>query len=177
MIQIEKLRREFDDLVAVNDLELSVPEGEIYGLIGPNGAGKTTTIRMSCGLLTPTDGRVSIAGVDVHNAPERAQQFIGYLSDFFSVHEDLKVWEYLDYFARAYKMPEPEIPARIEEVIAQVNLEVKRDAMIKDATKLYVDDFAYIPLHQQAVVWAARKNIDLVQLADNSFPLRFVTVK
>ena len=135
MIRLERLRREFDDLVAVNDLDVSIPEGEIYGLIGPNGAGKTTTIRMCCGLLTPTSGRVSIAGVSVHREPERAQQFIGYLSDFFSVYEDLKVWEYLDYFAHAYKMPEAEIPPRIEEVIAQVNLDVKRDAMIKGLSR------------------------------------------
>ncbi len=135
MIRLEKLRKEFDDLVAVNDLQVVIPEGEIYGLIGPNGAGKTTTIRMACGLLEPTGGRVFISGVDVHQEPERAQQFIGYLSDFFSVYEDLKVWEYLDYFAHAYKMPEAEIPARIDEVIHQVNLEVKRDEMIKGLSR------------------------------------------
>lgn len=135
MIRLEKLRKEFDDLVAVNDLEVAIPEGEIYGLIGPNGAGKTTTIRMACGLLEPTGGRVFVSGVDVHQEPERAQQFIGYLSDFFSVYEDLKVWEYLDYFAHAYKMPERGIPARIDEVIGQVNLEVKRDEMIKGLSR------------------------------------------
>jgi ABC-2 type transport system ATP-binding protein len=129
------LRKEFDDLVAVQGLDVSIPEGEIYGLIGPNGAGKTTTIRMACGLLEPTDGHVTIADVDVHHDPERAQQFIGYLSDFFSVYEDLKVWEYLDFFAHAYKMPEAEIPARIDEVIRQVELEVKRDAMIKGLSR------------------------------------------
>jgi ABC-2 type transport system ATP-binding protein len=135
MIRLEKLRKEFDDLVAVNDLQVVIPEGEIYGLIGPNGAGKTTTIRMCCGLLEPTGGRVFISGVDVHQEPERAQQFIGYLSDFFSVYEDLKVWEYLDYFAHAYKMPEAGIPARIDEVIHQVSLEVKRDEMIKGLSR------------------------------------------
>jgi ABC-2 type transport system ATP-binding protein len=135
MIRLEKLRKEFDDLVAVSDLEVAIPEGEIYGLIGPNGAGKTTTIRMACGLLEPTAGQVFVSGVDVHQEPERAQQFIGYLSDFFSVYEDLKVWEYLDYFAHAYKMPEGGIPARIEEVIGQVNLEVKRDEMIKGLSR------------------------------------------
>src|SRR5271169_2451126 len=117
-----KLRKEFDDLVAVQGLDVSIPEGEIYGLIGPNGAGKTTTIRMACGLLEPTDGHVTVADVDVHENPERAQQFIGYLSDFFSVYEDLKVWEYLDFFAHACKMPEPEIPARVTEVIAEAGL-------------------------------------------------------
>ena len=135
MIRLQKLRKEFDDLVAVNDLEVVIPEGEIYGLIGPNGAGKTTTIRMACGLLEPTGGEVFVSGVDVHQEPERAQQFIGYLSDFFSVYEDLKVWEYLDYFAHAYKMPEHGIPARIDEVIGQVNLEVKRDEMIKGLSR------------------------------------------
>ena len=129
------LRKEFDDLVAVQGLEVSIPEGEIYGLIGPNGAGKTTTIRMACGLLEPTNGHVTVMDVDVHQEPERAQQFIGYLSDFFSVYEDLKVWEYLDFFAHAYKMPEPDIPARIDEVIRQAELEVKRDAMIKGLSR------------------------------------------
>lgn len=135
MLRLEKLRKEYDALVAVNDLDVYIPEGEIYGLIGPNGAGKTTTIRMACGLLEPTAGRTTVNGIDVHAEPERAQQFIGYLSDFFSVYEDLKVWEYLDYFAHAYKMPESEIPQRIDEVIRQVNLEVKRDAMIKGLSR------------------------------------------
>ena len=135
MIELLKLRKEFDELVAVDDLEVTIPEGEIYGLIGPNGAGKTTTIRMACGLLTPTAGRVRVHGVDVHDQPEHAQQFIGYLSDFFSVYEDLKVWEYLDYFAHAYKMREAEIPGRIDQVIQQVGLEVKREAMIQGLSR------------------------------------------
>ena len=105
LIQLTDLRKEFENLVAVKDLNLTIPEGEIYGLIGPNGAGKTTTIRMACGLLTPTIGSASVFGINVLAEPEKAQQYIGYLSDFFSVYEDLKVWEYLDYFAHAYKMP------------------------------------------------------------------------
>jgi ABC-2 type transport system ATP-binding protein len=135
VINITGLRKEFDDLVAVQGLDLSIPAGEIYGLIGPNGAGKTTSIRMACGLLEPTQGNVTVMDVDVHRDPERAQQFIGYLSDFFTVYEDLKVWEYLDFFAHAYKMPEAGIPARIDEVICQVELEVKRDAMIRGLSR------------------------------------------
>ena len=129
------LRKEYDNVLAVDDLDLTIPQGEIYGLIGPNGAGKTTTIRMTCGLLSPTMGRARVAGVDVAQEPEKAQQHIGYLSDFFAVYEDLKVWEYLDYFAHAYKMRESEIPARVSEVIAEVNLEVKRDAMIRGLSR------------------------------------------
>jgi ABC-2 type transport system ATP-binding protein len=130
VIELVHLRKEYDNVLAVDNLDLTIPQGEIYGLIGPNGAGKTTTIRMTCGLLSPTLGRALVAGVDVAKEPEKAQQHIGYLSDFFAVYEDLKVWEYLDYFAHAYKMNESEIPARVTEVIAEVNLEVKRDALI-----------------------------------------------
>jgi ABC-2 type transport system ATP-binding protein len=135
MIELLSLRKEYANVLAVDDLTLTIPQGEIFGLIGPNGAGKTTTIRMACGLLAPTMGRAMVAGVDVAQDPERAQQSIGYLSDFFAVYEDLKVWEYLDYFAHAYKMQESDIPARITEVIAQVNLEVKRDAMIRGLSR------------------------------------------
>ena len=135
MIELSHLRKEYDDLIAVEDLNLAIPTGEIYGLIGPNGAGKTTTIRMTCGLLSPTQGTVHVAGVDVLHEPEQAQQHIGYLSDFFSVYETLKVWEYLDYFAHAYKMAEEKIAARVTEVIAQVGLEVKRDALIRGLSR------------------------------------------
>jgi ABC-2 type transport system ATP-binding protein len=135
MIELMHLRKEYDALLAVDDVCLTVPQGEIFGLIGPNGAGKTTTIRMAAGLLAPTMGRAMVAGVDVAQEPERAQQYIGYLADFFALYEDLKVWEYLDYFAHAYKLPESEISSRINEVITQVNLEIKRDEMIRGLSR------------------------------------------
>ena len=135
MIELIHLRKEYDELVAVHDLKLTIPHGEIFGLIGPNGAGKTTTIRMACGLLAPTVGRALVNGIDVAAEPERAQQSIGYLSDFFAVYEDLKVWEYLDYFAHAYRVAEGDIAARVNEVIGQVSLEVKRDAMIRGLSR------------------------------------------
>ena len=121
--------------MAVRDLTLEIPEGEIYGLIGPNGAGKTTTLRMCCGLLDPTTGRVSVNNVDVHSDHEQAQSQIGYLADFFSVYDDLKVWEYLDYFARAYKLDPAKVPARVDEVIEEIGLETKRDAMVKGLSR------------------------------------------
>src|ERR1700741_1618161 len=135
MIELIHLRKEYDNLVAVQDLSLTIPQGEIFGLIGPNGAGKTTTIRMACGLLSPTLGRAQVNGVDVAKEPELAQQSIGYLSAFFAVYEDLKVWEYLDYFAHAYKVPDSDVPARVTEVIAQVALEVKRDVLIRGLSR------------------------------------------
>ncbi|PYX39955.1 MAG: hypothetical protein DMG83_27555 [Acidobacteria bacterium] len=135
VIELIHLRKEYDELVAVQDLNLTIPQGEIFGLIGPNGAGKTTTIRMACGLLAPTVGRALVNGIDVAAEPERAQQSIGYLSDFFAVYEDLTVWEYLDYFAHAYRVAEGDIAARVTEVIGQVSLEVKRDAMIRGLSR------------------------------------------
>jgi ABC-2 type transport system ATP-binding protein len=135
VIELAGLRKEYDNLVAVEDLNLTIPQGEIFGLIGPNGAGKTTTIRMACGLLTPTMGKAVVDGVDVAREPEKAQRSIGYLSDFFAVYEDLKVWEYLDYFAHAYKVEESQIAARVNGVIAQVSLEVKRDALIRGLSR------------------------------------------
>ena len=135
MIELTGLRKEYDDLVAVEDLNLAIPRGEIFGLIGPNGAGKTTTIRMACGLLTPTTGKAIVDGVDVAREAERARRSIGYLSDFFAVYEDLKVWEYLDYFAHAYKVEESQVQARVNGVIAQVSLEVKRDALIRGLSR------------------------------------------
>jgi len=137
MIHLEHLTKEYDmpggkagKLVAANAIDLVVPKGEIFGLIGPNGAGKTTTLKMICGLLAPTAGRVTVHGVDVERYPEDAQRHLGYLADFFSVYDDLTVWEYVDYFAHAYKMDESSISRRVDEVIRLVGLEAKYDSFI-----------------------------------------------
>ncbi len=137
MIRLENLTKEYDlpsgqhgRILAADHLNLEVPDGEILGLVGPNGAGKTTALKMVCGLLVPTFGRVTVSQIDVERQPEQAQRYIGYLADFFSLYDDLKVWEYLDYFARAYKMDPAAIPERIDEVIHRLGLETKRDAFI-----------------------------------------------
>jgi ABC-2 type transport system ATP-binding protein len=130
MIRFESVRKEFGNFTAVGGLTLDIPQGEIFGLIGPNGAGKTTTIKMACGLMAPTSGRITVAGVDVQQAPEVAQQHIGYLSDLYALYDDLRVWEYLDYFANAYRMNKADIPPRIREVIGAVGLEVKEQELI-----------------------------------------------
>ncbi len=135
MIKLENLSKEYDEVVAVRDVSIEIPEGEIYGLIGPNGAGKTTMLRMCCGLLPPTSGCVVVNGIEVQHDLEAAQSQIGYLADFFSVYDDLKVWEYLDYFARSYKLDSTFIPERVNEVIAEIGLEVKRDAMVKGLSR------------------------------------------
>jgi ABC-2 type transport system ATP-binding protein len=137
MIQVDNLSKEYDSpsgkgapIVAANQLSFDVASGEIFGLVGPNGAGKTTTLKMICGLVVPTSGSVSVNGVDVARQPEEAQRHLGYLADFFSLYDDLKVWEYLDYFARAYKMDRYLISKRVDELIQRLGLETKREAMI-----------------------------------------------
>jgi ABC-2 type transport system ATP-binding protein len=137
MIHIEDLTKEYDSssgksspVVAADQLNLEIADGDIFGLVGPNGAGKTTTLKMICGLTLPTSGRVLVNGIDVEQQPEEAQRHIGYLADFFSLYDDLLVWEYLDYFAHAYKMDPAAIPKRIDEVIHRLGLDTKRDSMI-----------------------------------------------
>ncbi len=135
IIRFEAVHKEFGRFVAIQQLDLDVPAGEIYGLIGPNGAGKTTAIRMACGLLAPTSGRVSVMGIDLQQHPEAAQQHIGYLSDVYALYEDLTAWEYLDYFAHAYRISAEAIPARIKEVIALVGLEIKAQELTKGLSR------------------------------------------
>lgn len=134
-ICFESVHKEFGRFTAIHRLDLEVQAGEIYGLIGPNGAGKTTVIRMACGLLAPTSGHVSVMGLDVQRHAEAAQQYIGYLSDVYALYEDLTAWEYLDYFAHAYRMPPHEIAPRIKEVIRLVGLEVKEHELTKGLSR------------------------------------------
>lgn len=135
IIRFESVRKEYGQFVAVQPLDLDIHAGEIYGLIGPNGAGKTTLIRMACGLLAPTSGKVSIDGIDIQQQAEVAQERIGYLSDVYALYEDLTTWEYLDYFAHAYRMPAGDIPGRIKDVIALVGLEVKEQVLTKGLSR------------------------------------------
>src|SRR6204780_4770535 len=137
MIRLEQVTKQYDlpsgkggEPVGAGRLDLDIADGELFGLIGPNGAGKTTTLKMICGLQVPTAGRVTVKGINVQLEPEEAQRNIGYLADFFSLYDDLKVWEYLDYFARAYKMDPAKSPARITEVIHRMGLDTKRDSLI-----------------------------------------------
>ena len=104
-VTLHDLARRFGDFVAVNSINLSVQRGEIFGFLGPNGAGKSTTIRMLCGLLAPSSGSGSVAGFDIVAEPERIKERIGYMSQKFSLYEDLTVEENIDFYAGIYKLP------------------------------------------------------------------------
>ncbi len=128
-IDIRDLRVDYGNFVAVDDLTLSVPPGEIFGLVGPNGAGKTSTFRVLATLMEPTYGEVRLAGIDIFEAPEKARAVIGYMPDLAPVPSDLRVWEFLDMFAHAHRLgTAAERKARVEECLTEVALMEKWSA-------------------------------------------------
>jgi ABC-2 type transport system ATP-binding protein len=135
MIEIRGLRKEYRNLVAVKDLHLTLESGDIFGFIGPNGAGKTTTIKMLATLLRPTAGTAMIDNIDVVREPERVRGIIGYMPDFFGVYDDIKVWEYLDFFAAAYKIPRERRPGIIDDVLELTDLTVKKDSYVEELSR------------------------------------------
>src|SRR5437870_11370552 len=135
MIQIRHLRKQYKDLVAVRDLNLELEQGDIFGFIGPNGAGKTTTIKMLATLLIPTAGTALVNGIDVVRHPEQIRSIVGDMSDFFGVYDDIKVWEYLDFFAAAYRVPKSKRPQIIDDVLALTDLTVKKDSYVESLSR------------------------------------------
>jgi ABC-2 type transport system ATP-binding protein len=135
MISTTDLTKQFDSTAAVQDLQLQVHAGEIYGLIGPNGAGKTTLIRMLATIEEPTDGEIHIDGEKLlkGKANPGIKQKLGFLPDDFPLYDDLTVQAYLDYFARLYYLNDP--AQRLSEVLALVSLENKRDSMISGLSR------------------------------------------
>jgi ABC-2 type transport system ATP-binding protein len=112
-VVVRDLVKKFGDFVAVDHINLEAQRGEIFGFLGPNGAGKSTTIRMLCGLLHPTSGRATVAGIDVAREPDKVRQRIGYMSQKFSLYNDLRVIENLRFFAGMYEVPSSVLPERI----------------------------------------------------------------
>jgi len=121
-VVVENLAKRFGDFTAVDRISLETRKGEIFGFLGPNGAGKSTTIRMLCGLLQPTSGRAIVAGYDVAREPERVRQNIGYVSQKFSLYNDLRVIENLHFFAGLYTVPLDVLGQRIEWALEMAGL-------------------------------------------------------
>ncbi len=121
-VETRDLTRRFGALTAVQRLTLRIAQGEVFGLLGPNGSGKTTTIRMLCGLLEPTEGSATVAGIEVTAAPERVKQRIGYLAQKVGLYEDLTVGENLDFYAGIYGLRNAAKRARLADVIGFLDL-------------------------------------------------------
>ena len=128
-VETDALVKTFGPFVAVDHVSLQVKKGEIFGFLGPNGAGKSTTIRMLCGLLTPTSGRALVQGLDVAVKPEEVRKNIGYMSQKFSLYDDLTVEQNIDFFAGMYGVPRELRPARKQYVLEMANLTERRSAM------------------------------------------------
>jgi len=129
------LVKRYPGTVAVAGLDLAVGEGEIFGLVGPNGAGKTTTLRILATLLLPTSGHAEIAGIDVRRNPDAARRVLGFMPDVFGVYDDMKTWEYLDFFARCYGIPGSRRRRMIGDLLDLVDLGDKRDAYVQSLSR------------------------------------------
>ncbi|CAD5910648.1 Linearmycin resistance ATP-binding protein LnrL [Planktothrix rubescens] len=136
-IETRGLTKRFERHLAVNDLDLQIPMGEVYGLIGPNGAGKTTLLRMLATIEEPTKGEIYINGefVSQDHTNAKIKQRLGYLPDDFPLYDDLTVWDYLDYFARLYYLRKPRRNQRIYEVLEIVQLTQKRNRLISTLSR------------------------------------------
>jgi len=127
-VEVEHLTKRFGTFVAVDDISFLAYRGEIFGLLGPNGSGKSTTIRVLCGLLRPTSGRARVAGIDVSADPEGVRQHIGYMSQRFSLYNDLRVAENLRFFAGLYSVPKKDLPDRVAWALRMAGLEGRENA-------------------------------------------------
>ncbi|HAU37269.1 MAG TPA: ABC transporter ATP-binding protein [Phycisphaerales bacterium] len=135
MVRCEGLTKIYDEIVALENLNLEIPRGHVFGYIGHNGAGKTTTIRILAGLLTATRGKATIAGVNVGSARDRIKSLVGYMPDSFGVYDQMRVWEYLDFFGAAFKIPRKKRRERLDYVLDIADAEYMRDRFVDTLSK------------------------------------------
>ncbi|MFN8620178.1 MAG: ABC transporter ATP-binding protein [Chloroflexota bacterium] len=131
VLQVRGLTRRFGSATAVAGIDLDVAQGEIFGLVGPNGAGKTTTLRMLATLLPPSGGDARVMGHSIRREPDAVRQLIGWMPDSFGVYDDMRVWEYLDFFARCHGIPAARRKRLIDDLLELVDLGPKRDAYVE----------------------------------------------
>lgn len=129
------MRLDYGELTAVNNVSLQIPGGEIYGLVGPNGAGKTSLLKLLANLINPTYGELWIAGIELSEQPREAYRLIGYMPDLSPVAPELKVWEFLEFFAASYGIPASLRKARVDECLQQVQMSEHRNAYGKSLSR------------------------------------------
>lgn len=130
-IHTDALTKSFGNFVAVDHISFEVKHGEIFGFLGANGAGKTTAMRMLCGLSRPTSGKGTVAGYDISRYPEMVKRNIGYMSQKFSLYEDLKVWENIRLYGGIYGMTEKEIARKTSELLTTLGFEAERNTLVR----------------------------------------------
>ncbi len=135
IVKTEGLVKRYDGKLAVAGIDLSVDQGEIFGLVGPNGAGKTTTLRILATLLLPSAGEAEIAGMSVTRNPDQVRRVIGFMPDSFGVYDDMKVWEYLDFFARCFGIGPADRRRMIGDLLELVDLGGKRDDYVQTLSR------------------------------------------
>ena len=135
MLAIKNLNKRYGKFQAVSELNLEVAEGEIFGFVGPNGAGKTTTMKIICGLLRATSGEITLDGVDIIQNSRRMKEKIGYMPDFFGVYDDLKVSEYLEFYASIYNIKGQERKRITDDLLELVDLGSKREAYVDSLSR------------------------------------------
>jgi len=131
-ISVVNLEKKFGDFIAVNKITFSVKKGEIFGFLGANGSGKSTTIRMLCGIITPTSGTGSVAGHDIISEPEEIKHSIGYMSQKFSLYEDLTPYENLRFYLGVYSVPPEQWEERIDWVLNMTRLQEEKNRLTKE---------------------------------------------
>src|SRR5215468_11217616 len=135
MIETRDLTKMYGDLYALNRLTIKLERGDVYGFIGPNGAGKTTTMRILATLLNLTWGEATVCGYSIYNNAKEIRHRIGYMPDFFGVYDDMKVTEYLEFFAAAYRIKGPDRRRKVDQVLDLVDLGYKRDALVTSLSR------------------------------------------
>jgi ABC-2 type transport system ATP-binding protein len=135
IVEARGLVKRYNGTIAVAGVDLSIPEGEIFGLVGPNGAGKTTMLRMLATLLAPTSGDAEVAGESVRRNPQAVRRVLGYMPDAFGVYDDMKVWEYLDFFGRCYGLGPAQRKRMIGDLLELVDLAHKRNAYVQSLSR------------------------------------------
>jgi len=135
MIETRDLTKMYGELYALNRLNLKLDQGDVYGFIGPNGAGKTTTMRILATLLNPSWGEATVCGYSIYNSSRDIRKLIGYMPDFFGVYDDMKVSEYLEFFAAAYRIQGLDRKKKCDEVLELVDLGYKRDALVTSLSR------------------------------------------
>ena len=135
MIETNDLTKKYGDLFALERLTIKLEKGDVYGFIGPNGSGKTTTMRILATLLNPSWGEASVCGYSIYTGSKDIRRAIGYMPDFFGVYDDMKVTEYLEFFAAAYRIQGPTRRKKVDEVLELVDLTYKRDALVTSLSR------------------------------------------